>query len=229
MQVTIGKRFQGPTGSGQGGYTAGLVAAEMTGPLQADFHRRIPLERPMAVTEAPDGHRSMVDSGEVVVRVAPVNDEIPVPPVVGLDEAAAARSAYSPWGPEAVPFCFSCGVQDESFQVWAGPVGDGTYFASPWTPPAWTAPDGVVEAAYVWAAIDCPAGAKTCFDGPELRVAVTGAMTAELLHDVHPETPHVIVAWADRWKGRRRVSGAALFTGEGRLLARQRSLWISID
>lgn len=114
-------------------------------------------------------------------------------------------------------------------RVWAGPVDSGAIYATPWVPPPWTDDgSGAVALPFIWAAIDCPAGAKTCLDDGGPRPAVTGSMTAEILGRVRPETSYIIVAWAEPWRGRRRTSGAGLFTADGALLARQASLWVAI-
>ncbi|MDH3498684.1 MAG: hypothetical protein OEM97_01045 [Acidimicrobiia bacterium] len=226
--ITIDRAFQGPTGSGQGGYTAGLAAYGLTAPIRADFHKRIPLGSPLDLKDV-DGHsRELCSGAELILKVAQTDTVIPTPPAVTVEAALAGRDAYPAVGHEMVPECFSCGMREGSFEVWAGPIGDGTHYATTWTPPDWTAPDGRVEAPYTWAAIDCPAGAKTTLDSDPPRVALTGSMTAEILAAVEPGTTYVIVAWADAWRGRRRTSGAALFDASGALLARQSSLWIAL-
>ncbi len=226
--ILVDRRFQGPTGSGQGGYTAGLAGGNLGRQFQADFHRPIPLDTPLRVAD--EGSARLVYQGEeLVMKLARVDRELPTPPPVDLAAAEAARAAYPTEAHELNPHCFSCGVGEESMRVWAGPVGGGEFYATPWVPPAWTDEgSGTVALPYIWAAIDCPAGAKACLDDGIARPAVTGSMTAEVLGQVTPCAPYVIVAWAEPWRGRRRISGAGLFDTEGQLVARQASLWISV-
>ena len=226
--IVVHGRFQGPTGSGQGGYTAGLVGAALTGACRADFHRRIPLDTPLTRVSTEPGVAELRHNNDLILRVGEVETAIPTPPFIDRARAATGRAAHPPGSREQVPECFSCGIRDHSLEVWAGPVDDGTFYATTWTPPAWTAPGGSVGREILWAVIDCPAGAKTCFDTDPPRVALTGSMTAELIEPVVPEIDHVIVAWAEDWRGRRRRSGAALFNTGGRLLARQVSMWIAL-
>lgn len=225
--IEIAGHFQGPAGSGQGGYSAARTAADMTGTLKADFHKRIPLSTALDVQMTTPTTRELRNGDEIILRVSQVDAEVPTPPAVDIETAARGKAAYPEAGRSALRECYSCGVGEGSLAVWAGPIGDGTYFATTWAPPEWTAPSGTVAPEHIWATIDCPAGAKTCFDGPEPRVALTGTMTTELLAPVAPSVDHVIVAWADDWRGRRRRSGAALFAENGELLARQVSMWIA--
>ena len=229
---TVASRFEGPTGYGQGGYTAGALLGprhgHLVGQRRASFHTPIPLDRVLELRTLATGAKELWDDTRLIVRVVPSDEEIPVPTAIDLPTAEAARTRYPPLGRETVPACFSCGASN-SFEVWAGPIDDGGLYATPWTPPAWTASNGVVDAPYVWAAIDCPAGAKICHDGPEYRRALTGSMTAEILGRVRPERTYVLVAWAEPWRGRRRVGGVAMFDPDGgTLVARQVSMWIAV-
>jgi hypothetical protein len=230
--IEIAGRFEGPTGFAQGGYTAGVVVGERyghdIGQYRAGFHTPIPLDRPLERRATATGALELWDEERLVVRVVPSTETIPDPPSTDLATAEAARLRYPPLGHETVPACFSCGAGTESFRVWAGPIGAGEYYATPWTPPEWTAPAGIVELPYIWAAIDCPAGAKICHDGSAYRRALTGSMTAEILAPVRPEQPHVLVAWAQPWRGRRRVGGVSMFDLDGGVVARQTSMWIAV-
>ena len=53
--ATIPRRFNGPLDSGQGGYSAGVVAGFVDGPAEVSLRRPVPLDRPLAVAREDDG------------------------------------------------------------------------------------------------------------------------------------------------------------------------------
>ena len=80
--LVIGRRFCGPPGSGNGGYTCGMLAASAAKPVEVRLMRPPPLDKALAIRTtrparvSPDGWREMVASAtpktfELVVPKAP--------------------------------------------------------------------------------------------------------------------------------------------------------------
>ncbi|MGF1667447.1 MAG: hypothetical protein ACFCVC_14390 [Acidimicrobiia bacterium] len=224
--IVVESRFCGVAGMGQGGYLAGLIAGSRTGPYQIDFRNPIPLDVELAVEPTRRGvHATHAD--KVIVEGKLGEPVSRVPDFVPLGVASEARSAAEANSLEIVSTCFSCGSQPDTLRVHAGPVGDGR-FATPYTPPAWVAPEGVVEPSFVWAPLDCAAGWCLSWDPPRPR-AVTGMLTLEVLADIEPHRDHVIVADSDGpWHTRTRRAWSALYTSDGELVARSESLWVAL-
>jgi hypothetical protein len=226
--VTIARRFQGVTGRGQGGHAAGLLTERIEGPAAVDFFNLIPIERPLAVRHDRD-RWELVDGETLILRARPYHREIRVPGPATLEEAESARRRAPLEDHRRVPDCFSCGTAEGTMQVHAGPLQGRPEFATPWTPPAWTAgPDGVVLERYVWAAIDCPAGWRAATGAARGRPSVTGQMQASISGPILPDRTYALVAWADEWRGRRVAAGTSLYDEGGRLLASSQSIWISV-
>ena len=209
MTVIIDRRFCGPPESGNGGYVAGLLAERIaTTPTRPAVSVRLSSPPPLDRALTLGGYGSLVllqDSGRGIATASPapaLQGDLPEP--VSLAMAQAAEAAYEGLNGHPFPTCFSCGT--------------GRYAAT-WTPTEVTLP-------FVWAALDCPGGWSAGIAG---RPMVLGTMTAQLLHDPTPAQPHVIVAWPRGGEGRKFLSGSALFTAQGDLLARAEATWITVD
>src|SRR5688500_18642922 len=63
--ITIGRRYRGPLHSGNGGYSAGLLAQFVDGPAEVTLRLPPPLERPLRVVEQ-EGRLWLLD-GEAIV------------------------------------------------------------------------------------------------------------------------------------------------------------------
>ena len=233
----IDRRFNGPPDSANGGYTCGRLARENDGPAVVTLRRPPPLERELRV-EA-DGERALLlDGDELVAEAAPADPAPPgePPASVSIEEARAAEAGafFRDEHNHPFPTCFVCGPKrraGDGLRIFAGPVRDG-FFASSWTPPASVAGGGdAVPAEIVWAALDCPTSApgmnKPDAEGKLLPI-VLARLSVELHGPVAPEVEHVVTSWEIGRDGRKREAGAALFSGDGELLASARALWIEL-
>jgi hypothetical protein len=225
--LAIDPRFQGMAGIGQGGYVGGLLAERRQVPTRVWFRAPIPLGRSLTLDEHEAG-LVVRDGATEVARAEDAAVEADPPPAVSLDEADQGRRWALRRRILRAEGCFSCGMGPESFRVHAGRVREGL-FATPYTPPPWTAgPDGTVSDRFLWAALDCAAGWTASLDGPA-TAAVTGWLAAEIATAVAPGTPLVVVAAAeDGWIGRKRMASSAAYTGDGTLVAKADSVWIAV-
>jgi hypothetical protein len=227
VAVVIDPQFNGPPGSGHGGYSCGCAAELVGGPVaEVTLRRPPPIGVELAIERDGDG-AALVHDGAVVASARPALLELDAPPPVGLDEAGAASTRFAWKHDHPFPTCFGCGPERspaDALCLFTGPVGDGR-FAVPWTPPSWTG-DGVVAPLFVWAALDCPSSAPVhgTIDAP----VVLGRLTAALEGPVEVGAPHVIVSWLEGSDGRKRHTGVALFTADGERRAAARAVWVEL-
>ncbi|MCP3935801.1 MAG: hypothetical protein GY708_10560 [Actinomycetia bacterium] len=232
--IIIDTHFQGPTGSGQGGWTSAQLAQEFDGPATIAIRAPIPLETEMW-TERSDGKLDLMfasgDTPVVVLEAETWEPHFPTTEAVSIADAAQARTHFPLLGEDhPVPYCFSCGLQHDSMCVHAASLGDGR-FATDWTPPAWTdTGDGSVTEAAAWAALDCTAAWFACTEG-EIRVAFTVQLAVEVLTPFIVGETYALVSWEGDgrhgWDGRKRTAASAAFNGDGECVAHSRSLWVS--
>ena len=225
--VVIARRFNGPPGSGHGGYSAGCAGVLVDAPAaQVTLRRPPPLETPLAVRRR-DGAVELVDGADVVAEARPAELAVAGPAPVGLDEAAAAAERFAWKHDHPFPTCFGCGPERDPVDalcLFCGPVGDGR-FAVPWTPPEWTG-DGVVEPLFAWAALDCPSSSPV--HGTISSPVVLGRFTVALEEPIEVGAPHVIQSWLERSDGRKRHTAVAIFSAAGERRAVGRAVWVEL-
>lgn len=224
--VVVDDRFCGIAGRGQGGYLGGLVAGHSSDAVQIDFRNAIPLATPLTIVERRQVLQ-LVDGDRVIVERRSGSSPTRMPDAVDPRDAHAARSLAETNMPEFVGSCFSCGTRPDSLRVHAGPTGDGR-FATPFVPPAWTAPDGVVEPPFVWAPLDCASGWALSWEPPH-AMAVTATLTIQTHRRVLPGVEYTVVADTEpEWRGRRRHAWSAMYSAAGDLVAASESLWVKL-
>jgi hypothetical protein len=96
-----------------------------------------------------------------------------------------------------------------------------------WVPDASFEDDlGFVRDEFVWAALDCPGGWAVIAKRP--RICVLGRITGEIVERVKPGQRCIVAAWEISEYGRKSLAGTAIFTENGRLLARSKTTWIEL-
>jgi hypothetical protein len=232
VHVLIAEEYCGPPTSGNGGYTAGLLAEYAGGTAEVTLRRPPPLDTPLEVVEV-DGGARLLDGDDVVAEAVPVVLDVSPPPAVSWEEATRASDASMFRDERRHPFptCFACGPSrgvGDGLRIFAGPVADAVVagrtgrpvFAAPWVPTAATAP-------IVWAALDCPSSAPAFYDatpGP----FVLGRIAARV--DRLPEVGrrHVVTSAALGADGRKFHAVSAIRDPDGELCAVARATWIQI-
>lgn len=239
--VRVPNRFQGPTGTGQGGWTAFRLAEQMDTPATVAIRAPIPLETDLNVVPPPAGGESttepwrLVAPDETVILEATAWDaDCPDTEPVSIDAAESAHQRFLlPGELHPVPFCFVCGLQPETMHVQSGPLGDGR-FATPWTVPAWAADrSGSIDPAIIWGALDCTAAMFVGCEGG-IRSSVTAQIAVDILAPFTVGETYALVAWpghwtAGGWDGRKRGAASAAFDADGRCVARSTSFWIALE
>ncbi|HUQ22097.1 MAG TPA: hypothetical protein VM049_03700, partial [Gaiellaceae bacterium] len=91
--ITIDRRYRGPTQSANGGYAAGRLAAFVAGPAEVTLRLPPPLERPLAVADE-DRRVLLLDGDAVVAEAEPRALELEPPPALSLAEAREAATGH---------------------------------------------------------------------------------------------------------------------------------------
>ncbi len=245
MVVRIPRRFRGPSHSGNGGVSSGLVAEtlqqllKVEGPVEVTLRAPPPLDTDLTVTAVAGGVE--VHHGEQLVATAqPTELALQAPPPVTVAEAADARTRYRAKDRHPLPECFVCGIarpllsQDPadpegSLGIHPGPVAGARtppVFASPWTPPGAVADaDGRVRPEVLWGALDCPSFYGLGLDAP---FSLLGRLAVRLARRPRAGERLVVLGFARKpAEGRKQYSGAALYAGE-ELLGVSRAVWIEV-
>lgn len=250
--LIVPRRHCGPPDSGNGGWTAGALAAllphhpanrcEAWPTIEVTLRQPPPLDSPMTVTT--DDHGCQASFGGTLIagaRVVGVPSESAQEALVEVDPvdaetARAAEADYPGLAFHPFPTCFVCGTGREpgdGLRIFPGPVGEGRAAAT-WTPHPSVAEDYHQYAddhpraslATTWAALDCT-GAWAADFGE--RLMVLGRMSARV--DTLPVIgeEHVVVGEARGQEGRKSMTATTLYDSDGRIVATAEHVWVAVD
>jgi hypothetical protein len=251
IELIVPARFCGPAASGNGGWTAGALAALVpraapenhANPwpaISVMLRKPPPLDTPMDVTEL-DGETLASYDGAIIARARVADGEGPaVVEAVPVEVARAAAATYPGLTSHPFPSCFACGTareQGDGLRIFPGRVDDqdgAVRTAAAWTPDPSLSEDwhdyvGEVRhaaEAVTWAALDC-IGAWAG-DMSE-RLMVLGSMTARV--DALPVIgeEHVVMGLARGSEGRKTFTASTLYDADGRIVASAEHVWIAVD
>lgn len=234
VTLTVPARFRGPATSGNGGYTAGLLAARVPGGdrpgavVTVRLHTPPPLDTSLLVEVADD--RAVARHGETVVAEAAAGAlDVALVPGVPHDLAVAAAERYVGFRTHPFPGCVVCGphrAPGDGLRLFPGRTVPGRTAAA-WTPDASAVgPDGAVPAPVVWAALDCPGGWSADIAG---RPMVLGTITARVDRAPRLGEPCVVTGALLGTSGRRVDTATTLYGADGAVLAQARAVWVQID
>lgn len=226
--VTIAARFNGPPGSGNGGYTCGLLAKQIAGPSEISLRAPPPLDTPLTL-EADGARARLLHNGALIGEARAASLDFRPPPAPTLAQAEAARARYRGLLNHRYETCFVCGparAQRDGLDLFTGPVEGADMVACTWTPGADLAgPDGRVREEFVHAALDCP----SYWALP--RAGSMAALLARLTANIDGDLPRIgeeliVAAWPLGSDGRKHRGASAVYTAHGALIARAEALWI---
>jgi len=225
--IVIERRFRGPEGSGNGGYTCGRAAALVGASAEVTLRLPPPLDRPLHARRE-EGRVLLFDGDALVAEAVPAELDLELPDPVSIPEAEAARARYAGFEQHEFPTCFVCGPdrdEREALRLFPGPVEGRDLVAAPWTPASWLADEqGLVRPEFVWAALDCPGAFAVGF--AQRGAAVLGRFAARIGERPRAGEPHVVVGWPLGEDGRKLYAGTAILDATGRALAFARATWI---
>ncbi len=227
--ISIPKQFNGPLESGNGGYSAGVVAGFVEGAAEVNLRAPVPLDTPLDLERRSADALRVLDGETLIAEARSIADvEAEAPEPVSPREASQATGRYRGLADGLFSRCFVCGrARGDALGVFAGQVEGRELVASPWTPPPWTADDaGRVRPEFVWAVLDCPTYFALYMDR-ELPMSVLGRLAARLDRPVLAGEQHVVIAWPIEFEGRKHHAGAAVLTADGETLAVARALLIT--
>ncbi|SNT14340.1 hypothetical protein SAMN05421812_103371 [Asanoa hainanensis] len=214
--MVIASRFNGPPGTGNGGYSAGTFAALVHGAGVPEVTLLKP--PPLNVRLAADGSDVVDPDGQVIATARAVPAFEPVAPRVTIEAATDAATRYAGFTEHPFPTCYVCGPERaDGLRIFPGPV-DGVV-AAPFTAPA------EVTTETVWSALDCPGGWSVLSPG---RAYVLGRMATVITEPPAPGSESVVVGMLSGTEGRKAAVHSALYDRDGRLLAHARATWLAI-
>lgn len=247
--LIVPRRFCGPPDSGNGGWTAGALAALVHEQCPEDRSRAWPtievtlrqpppLDTEMSVADTGHGAEASF-GGSPVVTARLVEPEEPglleVDPV-DAGTALAAEAAYPGLAFHPFPTCFVCGTAREpgdGLRIFPGPIA-ADRAAATWTPHPSVAEDYHQYAdespraslATTWAALDCTGAWAADFTE---RLMVLGRITVRV--DALPAIgePHVVVGEARGRDGRKSSTATTLYDSDGRVVATAEHVWLAVD
>ncbi|MEV6814442.1 hypothetical protein [Micromonospora sp. NPDC051296] len=215
--MIIEARFNGPAGSGNGGWSAGVFAGAYggDGPVEVTLRRPPPLDTPLALVDG----EVRDPAGEVVAQLRPAQPLDEVVPPVDLATARAASAAYPGLVDHPFPGCYVCGPQrTDGLRIFPGRLPDGRTAAPVRAPEQ-------VSAATVWAALDCPGGWAVIAAG---RPYLLGRIAALVEALPRPGDECVVTGAVVGIEGRKAQVRTSLYGPDGALLGRARATWIAV-
>ena len=239
--LVLGARFNGPPTTGNGGFTAGRLAAYFPygTAVRVTLRNPPPLEVTMTLTGTRSDGLRLVDGETLVAEAIAVDPAELGDPVraVDADTAEEAMARFDGFTAHPFPTCFVCGPQrhlDDGLGLYAGAInpGDQARTATVFTPRTdlaqnvvGTGPAAIIGPEIVWSALDCPGGWALGLPG---RPAVLGRMTAEVKAMPAIGERCVVVGQFDGRDGRKGFTRATAYGADGRELGRAQAVWIEI-
>ncbi len=256
-ELTIPARFCGPPGTGNGGYTAGVLAdlvpgqasGLVSGPdgpvIEVTLRQPPPLDVRMVVSHLAADDPANVTGGPLTVlslggaRIAEATtteaDPEPVE-AVSMGVATEAMGRFPGLVTHPFPTCFSCGpdrAEGDGMRIFPGAVGRGRV-ASLWIPNENLGESSdLLDAGVQRVGVGTAWAALDCVGGwagdMEERAMVLGRMTAQV--DALPVVgePHVVMGAAHGSQGRKTFTASTLYDSDGRIVARAQHVWIAVD
>jgi len=246
-EILIPRRFCGPPSSGNGGWSAGALAAVTVDradhgdpwpAITVSLHQPPPLDTELPVTTE-DGWTLASYDGGTVARARVADKELAEVPAVSAADAQAATPGYRGYVSHPFPSCFTCGLgrdEGDGLRIFPGDVAGDELgrVAAPWTPHpsvaedwhAYHEPARDASLPVTWAALDCVGGWSTDI---EERAMVLGTITLRL--DALPRIgeEHVLVGAARGRDGRKTFTAATLYDSSGSVVATAEHVWITVD
>lgn len=227
--IHIDPRYCGPATSGNGGVSAGLVAAFVEGPAAQITLRAPPPLGVALLVQVEEGEVQVTHEGSLIATGKPAELELTAPAPVPFEAAARAREGYRNRDDHPLPTCFVCGTSHPTgLNLHPGPVVGREVHAAPWVPDAsLDAGDGTVRPEIVWGALDCPSYLGL---GAEAPFALLGRLTARIARCPRIGERCVAMGFSTGPReGRKLYGGSALFGEDGELLGVAHAVWIEVD
>ncbi len=232
-QIVIKSRFCGPSNSGNGGYTCGLLGGYIGKAAEVTLWQPPPLDTPLTVERNEDQTVSLWYHGnakQLVGEAAPAKLDLDIPTAPTYTEAELAVKQYAGFQRHPFPDCFVCGTNrkhGDGLCIFAGPVDGRSMVAAPWIPDASLADSsGDIKPEFLWAALDCPGAFATLAWAEGVRPALLGRFTAEVIGSIKQGERCIVIGWPLSREGRKHFTATALFRESGERIAAAKAIWI---
>lgn len=232
--IVIDPRFNGLRDIALGGYVGGVLAQKHPR-TEVTLRRPIRLGTPYQIATGADGSRELREGDDLLAVSLDASLDFEVPSPVGPDDSRAASAKYPGLKRHLISTCFTCGPlrqQGDGLRIFPGKVSGRDVVAAPWTPSVSLAdPAGMVRPEYVWSALDCPTiWALILLGEPDSNeLAVTARLAVDLVSPLPAGKPHVVMGWKVSGTGRTRIAGGAIYSADGRPLAKARHMLVTTD
>lgn len=227
----VADRFCGPPGSGNGGYTVGMLGKHVGHEVEVTLKRPIPLDESLQVRVGADGGATLGHSSTEIASARHAELDIDIPEAVSFSRASAARSSFPGFSAHPFPNCFVCGTErcaDDGMCLFTGRVGEGL-LASSWVPSSEFAnAEGFIAPELICSALDCP-GAWALIDRHGIKgPVVLGRMTYRLEQPIRAGGRYVVMGWALGREGRKAFCGTGVYDADGKVCAVAGATWIQL-
>lgn len=226
--LNIAPKYCGPPASGNGGYSSGLIAAQVDYPVEVTLRKPPPMGKDL-ILEENDGGLRLLD-GEVLIAEAQRTDfvQLEVPDAPDFYVAQKAAESYPGFEEHPFPTCFVCGHQrkdGDGLRLFPGFISEKVV-ATPWIPDqAFAGAKNIIQPEFIWAALDCPGA--WAVDEPG-RLIVLGRMGADITEPIYANEKYVVLGWGIEQNGRKIYTGTAIYNEDKRLCAVSKGLWIAL-
>ena len=229
--VVVGRRFNGPPESAQGGYACGrfaVAARQWLGPEQVvvTLHEPPPLDVAM-VPESSRGRVHFWDRDRLIASVARSHSPIAAPDFASPSRAAIAEDEYVAAARHPFAGCFVCGPgRLDGLGLAPGLLAPGMTGCR-WVPEAslGSGPDGLVPSEFAWAALDCPGGWTVDLAAAPM---VLSRFSAEIVEAPVAGSEYVVVGRCDTYDSQTLATTTALYRGDGLLTAKAVARWAAL-
>ena len=231
--LIVPHRFNGPPRSGNGGWTAGALAATLPAQglgtaVTVTLRQPPPLDVPMTV-EPTAGGAILSHVGRPVAEAVYADNRPSAVAPVAARFAADAEPRFAGHRNHPFPSCFVCGPArrpGDGLRIFPGPLpatarrdDDDARVASTWTPYESSVP-------ITWGALDCTGGWASDLEG---RPSVLGQMTAEVRSLPRTSERYVLVGELRGIEGRRTWTASTLYGPNDEVVAIAEHLWFAVD
>jgi len=226
--------MQGPTGSGQGGWSAFQLANAVSEPVSIALRRPVPLgvDLEIVADEASEQWRMVNPNGDETIMIAePATTNFAVTDPVTVADAHVARQRTPATSENhGAPNCFSCGLHHPSMKVHPGDLGDGR-FATDFRIPDWVSADYALEGLQ-WAALDCVAAMYVSYSGEPRDMFFTVQIAVQIHEPIQRGAEYSVVGWQGSyqpdWDGRKRGAASAMFDADGNCIGQADTFWLAV-
>ena len=228
--MIIGSRFNGPPGTGNGGYSSGTFVVEsglagagaLGAAVEVTLRKPPPLEVPLTISDGAEAVQVTDPGGALIaeLREAVLDADEVVEPV-SFDEAVEVSKGYPGFTMHPFPTCFVCGPQrgeGDGLRLFPGRLGAGRT-ATPFLVTDELSPQ------LMWASLDCPGGWAVPLEG---RPYVLGRLATRLSAVPEAGERCVVMGAMTGEDGRKAFTLTTMYGGDGRLLAAARATWVAL-